>query len=95
MKNDKSAAYALRDSVMKMLSDDEVGRVSMAETGAALAAGDEYIDLGQMQRGVQQADSARTVMGRVLPRSAVHEGTWTRILSSLQQARDAAPPTAP
>ena len=95
MKTDKRATYALRDSVLKMLSDDEVGRVSIAETGAALAEGDEYIDLGQMQRGVQQADGAKTVMGRVLPRAAVGEGTWNRILTSLQKARDAAPQTAP
>jgi nucleotide-binding universal stress UspA family protein len=88
MKNDKRTAYETRDGILKLLTDQEVARVSTAETAAHLAAGDEYLDLEQLARGVQQASrgEATTPMGRVLPRKALQEGTWTKILAVLARS---------
>ena len=80
-----------RDSVLKLLTDDEVAKVSMAETAARLSDGDEYVDLEQPEQGVRRAVGATTPTGRVLPRKAVHEDTWTKILTHLAGARVSSP----
>jgi hypothetical protein len=72
-----------RDGILNLLSDDEVARVSTAETPPRLLDGDEYIDLGQLEKGVRRADGTATPMGRVLPRKAVHELTWSKIVAHL------------
>ena len=69
-----------RDQIMKLLSDDEVARVSTAEGEARLADGDEYIDLAAPNNGVRRVHRAmQTTMGKVLPRSAVSPETWARL----------------
>jgi len=83
MKSDKRTEYVMRDIILKLLSDDEIARVSTAETAPRLADGDEYLDLEQIEQGVQRAGGAPTPMGRVLPRKAVHENTWKKILAHL------------
>ena len=92
MKTDKRTDYVSRDSILKLLSDDEVASVSTAETAAKLADGDEYVDLTQLAQGVQRAHGTGTPMGRVLPRKAVHEKTWSDILTQLQVRRPMATP---
>ena len=87
MKSDARTEYVTRDSVLKLLSDDEVGKVSTAETAVHLTAGDEYLDLEQLERGVQRAGEKATPMGRVLPRKSVHAGTWSKILTLLAPVR--------
>ena len=83
MKNLTRTDYVTRDSIMKLLSDDEVSCVSTSETAATLPIGDQYIDLEQLGRGVQQSYGTAPTMGRVLPRKAVHESTWNKILTTL------------
>jgi hypothetical protein len=83
MTNHQRDEYVLRDGIMNLLSDEEVARVSTAETAQKLADGDEYIDLEQLEQGVLRAPSTPTPMGRVLPRKAVHEDTWSKVLMTL------------
>ena len=83
MKDEVRAEYVTRDSILKLLSDEEVARVSTAETAPELASGDEYLDLEQLEHGVLCAQGVTTPMGRVLPRKAVHQNTWTKILQQL------------
>lgn len=78
--------YVERDSLLKLLSDEEIARVSTAETRVGLAPGDEYIDLEQIEQGEQMAPGA-TSMGRVLPRKAVDESTWQSVLAELERAK--------
>jgi hypothetical protein len=83
MKTEKRE-YLTRDALLKLLSDDEVAKVSTAETAPKLDDGDEYVDLEQLDRGVQRAPGARpTAMGRVLTKKAVREATWAAIVSQL------------
>jgi len=70
-----------RDSVLKLLSDDEVGRVSTMEGDARLMAGDEYVDLEHLNQGVRRAAGNSMSMGGVLPRKAVREDTWSQIVT--------------
>jgi hypothetical protein len=88
--NTQRSQYVTRDSILKLLSDDEVASVSTAETAARLTDGDEYLDLEQLDRGVRQAPAASTPMGRVLAKKAVREDTWKRILAQLPTARSSA-----
>ena len=77
-----------------MLTDEEIERVSTAETADRLAEGEEFLDLEELGRGVQKADGARPPMGHVLPKKAVHEGTWSKILTTLAQPQGTSVPAA-
>jgi hypothetical protein len=76
-----------RDGILKLLSDDENARVSNAE-GKPLPAGEEFVDLEDLDAGVQTASASMTPerAGSVLPRSAVRDETWTKILAQLPPA---------
>jgi hypothetical protein len=86
MKSDMRSENIARERVLTLLSDDEVASVSTAETATRLLDGEEYLDLEQLERGVQQARKAGPAMGRVLPRKAVHKDTWSKILTLLGPA---------
>jgi hypothetical protein len=86
MKTDKPGYYITRASIMELLSDAEVANVCKAETTAELPEGDEYLDLERLDQGVSRA-RAGTPMGRVLPRKAVEERTWSKILMQLPAPR--------
>jgi len=73
-----------RETILKLLSDDEVAHVSTAEAAASLPEGDEYLDLEDLARGVRKAPGATPPMGQVLPRRAVREATWSKILGTLK-----------
>ena len=84
MKTDKRASYMTRGMILKTLSDAEIASVSTAETAERLGLGDEYLDLMRLQNGVQKACTTTTApMGRVLPRKALQDATWSKILSKL------------
>jgi hypothetical protein len=73
-----------RDTLLKLLTDEEMARVSTAETAAGLTPGQEYIDLEHIDRGVQVCNAAtKVVMGNALPRRAVGDPTWTKIIAQL------------
>jgi hypothetical protein len=89
--HDERDRYLTRDKVLKLLSDDEIARVSTAESGAHLDPGAEYLELEALERGVQRAVGSDMPMGGVLPRKSVHEETWGRILRELARAQVALP----
>jgi hypothetical protein len=84
MKKEQRIEYIARDKLLSLLSDSEVARVSTAETAARLSDGDEYIDLEDLDRGIQKAQGATAPMGRIVPRKAVGDDTWTRIVTELE-----------
>jgi hypothetical protein len=83
MKNTKRAAYVARDSIVNLLTDDEVAQVSTAESEIRLADGDEYVDLEQLDRGIQRATDGTAALGHLISRKAVQESTWDKILLAL------------
>jgi hypothetical protein len=72
-----------RDAILMLLSDEEVAKVSMAETATKLPAQAEYLDLDQLQLGIQKANGKAVIMGSVLPREAVHPDTWKKLQAAL------------
>lgn len=86
----KRTGFVLRDNIVEMLTDDEVSKVSTSETAVRLAEGEEFIDLEKLEQGVLRADGVRIHVGSALPRKAVHEKTWRKIVKLL-----AAPPAGP
>lgn len=84
MTNAQRADYVARDAILKLLSNEELDRVSSAESSGVLCEGAEYLDLQQLDRGVQRAAAEYDMrVGSVLPRSAIGNDTWTRILAEL------------
>lgn len=89
MNNEKRSEYFTRDGLLKLLSDDEIARVTTTEEAASLAAGDEYIDLELLDQGVRTAskETESIPMGRVIARKAVQSGTWSDIVEHLASRR--------
>jgi hypothetical protein len=87
MIDDNRADYVTRESILKLLSDAEIARVSTAETASRLVDDEQYLDLERLDRGVLYAGGEQTRMDHVLPRKAVHADTWSRILTHLAAAR--------
>ncbi len=83
MKNDQKKTFTLRERVLELLTDDETSKVSRAETATHLNAGDEYLDLEALSKGVLKADGAAMDMGRALPKKSVAQKTWGNILTML------------
>lgn len=88
---DKRSEYLPRNSILSLLSDEEVACVSTAETAATLADDDEYIDLSKLARGVQRAHGSPASMASVLPRRAVAPATWSKIVTGLRPGAEAPP----
>ena len=84
MTNAQRIDYVTRDAILKLLSNDEIAKVSMAEAASGLAKGDEYLDLEHLDRGVLRAEpSIKVAMGHVVPRGAVSAESWSKILVQL------------
>ena len=84
MANTERAELVKRDEIIKLLSDEENAKVSTAEAASSLAVGQEYLDLEHLDQGIQRmSTSSRVTMGHVIPRSGVHDATWTKILAKL------------
>jgi hypothetical protein len=75
--------------LIALLSEEEFARVNTPHAAARLSEADEYLDLEQLDRGVQRGPVAPRPICRLLPRSAVRESTWAEILGWLHamQAR--------
>jgi hypothetical protein len=81
---DTRTTLELRDSILKLLSDEEIAKVSTAEAAPKLTDGDEYIDLEKLDAGVNTADGDPIPAGRILARVEVNPETWTEILNKLK-----------
>jgi hypothetical protein len=80
---DSKRRAASREEIQSLLSEGEIARVSRAEGDARLVEGDEYIDLEDVAAGVHQVHATSIRPARALPRSAVSEGTWAKIVAAI------------
>jgi hypothetical protein len=73
-----------RDAILGLLTDAEVAKVSNAEDAPSLIEGDHYIDLLDLEAGVQEVQAVpRTAPSHALPRSAVSDASWARIVRAI------------
>jgi hypothetical protein len=86
MKEGSPGEPLTRARVLELLEAGEFGGANAvaAATDARLAKGDEYIDLEDLQAGVQRASGSPSPLRHVLPRKTIHEDTWRRILRQLK-----------
>ena len=83
---DSKQSNLMREDIMRLLTDEEVARVSTAEAGSRLAPGTEYIDLEQVDRGVQRVGEMKPAsLSSALPRASVGPQTWDRIVEMLKR----------
>jgi hypothetical protein len=82
---DRRLVYLTRNNVMSLLSGEESARVSQSES-LGLVDGEEYLDLEHLDHGVRRV-AAATRAGHALPRRAVNEDTWRKILTQLAAPR--------
>jgi hypothetical protein len=74
--------YIAREAILELLSDEEAARVATAESVPPIE-GDEYIDLSDIASGIHQVHGAAKPLPSILPRSAVSDATWTRIVERI------------
>ena len=82
---DKRSEFGARREILDLLSDQETALVATSET-RQLPAGDEYIDLEHLERGVLISQGPATSTRHVLPRGAVREATWNKIRAVLLES---------
>gem|GEM_PF-2870651 len=89
MNNQKRSEYFTRDSIMELLSDDEIAKVTAAESVSSLVDGDEYIYLEQLDQGVRtvMGGTAAIAVGRVVAKKAIQERTWDHVVAQLASRR--------
>ena len=76
-----AAKIKQRALVIGLLTDAEVAKVSSTEQTDRLVEGDEYVDLTNLDAGVRQMHATSGVdPGHVLPRSAVSDVSWAKIV---------------
>jgi hypothetical protein len=84
MTDQAASDLAARDTILKLLTDDEVAKVSSAEGGTGLRNGVEYLDLTHLELGVQTVGVVNQVnIGDMIPRNAVSAQTWQKITAQL------------
>ena len=74
---DAKRAEVARENILKLLSDEEVAKVSTAEAASGLTEGTEYLDLEHLEQGVQRAKPrlrSRWGMSFPVARSATEPG---------------------
>ena len=80
MSTDQKKEAVTRDAILALLSDTEVAKVSRAEDEPRLVEGDEYVDLEDLGAGVRQVHAKSQRSRNALPRSAVSDATWAKIV---------------
>jgi hypothetical protein len=80
MSHDAKREAITREAVLALLSDAEVAKVSRAEDEPRLIEGDEYVDLEDPSAGVRQVHAKSARPRTALPRSAVSDATWGKIV---------------
>jgi hypothetical protein len=81
MSHDAKKEAITRDAILALLSDVEVAKVSRAEGEPRLVEGDEYVDLEEPSTGVHEVHAHSAGPRKALPRSAVSDATWTKIVA--------------
>jgi hypothetical protein len=74
---------SIRDRILKLLSSGERSSIESDETRQRLANGDEYLDLERLHEGVQRVRGASPPTGPIVPRKAINEDSWRRVLRQL------------
>jgi hypothetical protein len=84
MPNSKNTFLA-RDAILNLLSEEELERVTMAETRPS-ADGEYYVDLEHPERGVLKVGVGEQPRSSdILPQSAVRGETWAAIIRQLDR----------
>jgi hypothetical protein len=83
MNNNRQTESSTREDLWRLISDDEVGSARAVEPAVRLSDGDEYLDLRRLVEGVHRARGPAVPTEHLLPRKAVQEDTWTRIVAQL------------
>jgi len=75
--------FPTADVIIALLSDDEIASVNKHAAAADHSDVDEYVDLEQVEQGVRRGLGPPRPICRVVPRKAVHDSTWTKIVACL------------
>lgn len=74
---------AKRDEILNLLTDAENAKVSTAEGGQNLKPDEFFVDLEQLDKGVQQGTATESV-GHIIPKNAISAESWSKIVSALK-----------
>lgn len=79
-----ASTQSAKDAILMLLSDAEIGKVSMAETKKSLQPSEQYVDLDNLAAGVQMVGEGGVMhVADIIPRSAVDAKTWDKIVEQV------------
>ncbi len=85
MARSASSAQIEKEDILALLTDAEIGKVSMAETKKSLAPGEQFVDLDDLAAGVQMIEGPGAPDTHdLIVRSAVGTKTWSNIVERLR-----------
>ena len=85
MARSASSAQIEKEDILALLTDAEIGKVSMAETKKSLAPGEQFVDLDNLAAGVQMIEGPGAPDTHdLIVRSAVGTETWSNIVERLR-----------
>ena len=88
-------AFLTRDELLAWLGPEDAALVAAAVAQASVDSGEEYIDLHYLDHGVRRANGRAGTISNVLPKGAVSEQLWLRILTRIPGDKGASVATAP
>ena len=69
-----------RENILKLLSDEEIAAASTADSTSGPADGREYLDLEDLDQGIQWVSGLSNLkMGLIISRNVVEPETWSKI----------------
>ncbi|CAN5359814.1 hypothetical protein BH11MYX1_BH11MYX1_09790 [soil metagenome] len=75
-----------RETILNLLTDDEVANVSRDEGQARLARGDEFVDLAHLGLGIQKSQFIPLVEpGSAVAQGSVSDATWRKIVTAVAE----------
>jgi hypothetical protein len=84
MSANSKTSLLTRDAILGLLTDAEVAKVSTAEDAVTLIEGDHYVDLLDLEAGIQEVQATpRTAPRQALPQSAVSDASWQKIVRAI------------
>jgi len=94
MIQDLCAEFAIRRTIMDLLSEAEIARLCAGTSLEELGKGDEYLDLVRLDLEVQRVSDRVVPSGTLLARRGVNEQVWREILEQLSKALEPGSPRA-
>lgn len=76
----------MRETIIKLLTETELANVSRDEGTQWLIRGDEFVDLANLDRGIQKVKVLRQESNTSVAKPSVSVPTWSKVVTAMGAA---------